>query len=61
MNIQELNYREIFDINSRISFLENKKTRSPSEHRELAQLELDRILEYRKLGRELVFGQDAAS
>jgi len=61
MGFQRLEYKGLLDLSRRISVLENKESLSLSEHKELAILELARVVEYKDLGRELVSGRVIAA
>jgi len=61
MGFQRLEYKGLLDLSRRISILENKESLSLSEHKELAILELARVVEYKDLGRELVSGRVIAA
>ncbi len=50
----EETYSEISDLDRRISFLESKNIISLNERKELAILELARVIEFRNIGQELI-------
>jgi len=50
----EDSYGEIRDLDRRISFLESKDAISLNERKELAILELARVIEFRKIGQDLI-------
>ena len=47
-------YRELAELGRRISFLESKNNISLNERKELAILELARVVEFKDLGRTLI-------
>jgi len=47
-------YRELADLGRRISFLESKNNISLNERKELAILELARVVEHKNFGQELI-------
>ncbi|MCK5734898.1 MAG: hypothetical protein KAH21_00415 [Spirochaetaceae bacterium] len=61
MDNHGMEYSGIADISRRISFLENKESISLIERKELAILELARVVEYKDIGRELMSRQTNAS
>ncbi len=61
MDDKIMEYNGIVEISRRISFLENKERISLIERKELAILELARVIEYKDIGRDLMTGQTNAS
>jgi len=54
MEHRKREYRELADLGRRISLLESKNNISLNERKELAILELTRVIEFKDLGRELM-------
>lgn len=54
MDNRNREFVELIDLNRRISFLESKNNMSLNEQKELAILELARVIEFKDLGRKLM-------
>jgi len=61
MDDKSMEYNGIAEISHRISFLEDKEHISLIERKELAILELARVIEYKDIGRDLMTGQTNVS